>query len=78
MAKFQYNWVMAEMAKLYLCNSRVLAKRKAHKAAEATPDTPANAGSIVRGNHIGTGGGQSSVVTGSGNDSLGARASGNR
>lgn len=62
MAKFQYNWATAEMAKLYLRNSRALAKRKAHKAAEATPDTPVNPGPVVGGSHVGTGAGQSAVI----------------
>ena len=40
MAKFKYNWAMAEMAKLYLQNSHAQAKRKARKATKAAPATP--------------------------------------
>ena len=68
MAKFEYNWATAEMAKLYLWNSRAQVKRKAHKAGRATtpaPDVPANSG------HTGAGAnaGQSSATPGPDNGS---------
>ena len=56
MAKFEYNWATAEMAKLYLWNSHAQAKRKAHKAGRATtpaPDVPANSGHMGAGANAG-------------------------
>jgi len=62
MAKFEYNWATAEMAKLYLRNSRAQAKRKARKAAAlATPDPPINPGST---SVDGADAGQSGAATG--------------
>ena len=66
MAKFQYNWATAEMAKLYLRNSRAQAKRKARKAANATP---VNSGPVAGSSRVGVGAGQSSVATNPLNDS---------
>ena len=56
MAKFEYNWVTAEMVKLYLQNSHAQAKCKAHKAGRATmpaPDVPANSGHMGAGANAG-------------------------
>ena len=54
MATFEYNWATAEMAKLYLKNSRAQAKRKARKAAAlATQDPPVNPGSAGIGTDAG-------------------------
>jgi hypothetical protein len=68
MATFEYNWATAEMAKLYLRNSRAQAKRKARKAINAiaaTPDVPTDPGL----DNIGPNAGQSGVATGMGDDS---------
>ena len=39
MKKFKYNWATAEMAKMYLRNSRAQGVRKARAAAEASGET---------------------------------------
>lgn len=47
MKTFEYNWATAEMAKLYLRNSRAqeARARKAHITPEVSVDTAANPGS---------------------------------
>ena len=60
---FEYNWATAEMAKLYLRNSRAQAKRKACKAAETAAATPGNPGLTVAGGSAGNGTGQGGTLT---------------
>ena len=58
MAKYEYNWATAEMAKQYLRNSRSQANRKARTAAKtatASSDTSTNPALMAAGGTTGLG-----------------------